>query len=86
MNRLYTMSTSIRNVTDPTLRLLGPACTVKVYPGDNLMVHKSLDLAQPGDVVVVDAGASSMNAVLGDLISTKAAPRDRRVRGRRSDP
>jgi regulator of RNase E activity RraA len=75
MNRLYTMSTSIRNVADPTLRLLGPACTVKVYPGDNLMVHKSLDLAQPGDVIVVDAGASSMNAVLGDLISTKARHR-----------
>jgi len=39
------------------------------------MVHKSLDLAQPGDVIVVDAGASPMNAVLGDLISTKARHR-----------
>jgi regulator of RNase E activity RraA len=48
---------------------------VKVYPGDNLMVHKSLDVAQPGDVVVVDAGASMMNGVLGDLISTKARHR-----------
>ena len=52
--------------------MIGPACTVKVYPGDNLMVHKSLDIAQPGDVVVVDAGASAMNAALGSLISTKA--------------
>ena len=75
MNRLYTMVPSISNRTDPSLRLLGPACTVKVYPGDNLMVHKSLDLAQPGDVIVVDAGASPMNAVLGDLISTKARHR-----------
>ena len=48
---------------------------MKVFPGDNLMVHKSLDLAQPNDIVVVDAGGSSMNAVLGDLVSTKARHR-----------
>jgi regulator of RNase E activity RraA len=52
--------------------IAGPACTVKVYPGDNLMVHKSLDVAQPGDVIVIDAGGSRMNAVLGDLVATKA--------------
>jgi regulator of RNase E activity RraA len=75
MNRLYTMSSLIRNLTDPTLRIIGPACTVKVYPGDNLMVHKSLDIAQPGDVVVVDAANSGNTAVLGDLISTKARHR-----------
>jgi RraA family protein len=72
MNRLYTMSAAIRNVTHEHLRLVGPACTVKVYPGDNLMVHKSLDIARPGDVVVVDAGGSPMTAVLGDLVATKA--------------
>ncbi|MDY0331575.1 MAG: RraA family protein [Thiomonas sp.] len=75
MNRLYTMSPAIRSVTPEHLRIFGPACTVKVFPGDNLMVHKALDIAAPGDVVVVDAGGSSMNAVLGDLISTKARHR-----------
>jgi regulator of RNase E activity RraA len=39
------------------------------------MGHKSLDLAQPGDVVVVDASSSSLTAVLGDLVSTKARHR-----------
>ena len=39
------------------------------------MVHKSLDVARPGDIVVIDAHASSMNAVLGDLISTKSKHR-----------
>jgi regulator of RNase E activity RraA len=48
---------------------------VKVFPGDNLMVHKSLDVAQPGDIVVVDGRASTMNALLGDIISTKAKHR-----------
>jgi regulator of RNase E activity RraA len=48
---------------------------VKVFPGDNLMVHKSLDVAQPGDIVVVDGRSSTMNALLGDIISTKAKHR-----------
>ncbi len=75
MNRLYTMEPAIKPVTPRTLRLLGPACTVKVFPGDNLMVHKSLDLANPGDILVIDASRSMMTAVLGDLVSTKARHR-----------
>ncbi len=75
MNRLYAMNSDIRPYSDPSLRLVGPACTVKVFPGDNLMVHKALDLAQPGDVVVVDAASSTMNAVLGDTICMKSRHR-----------
>ncbi len=75
MNRLYTMVPAIRNVTADHLRILGSACTVKTFPGDNLMVHKSLDIAQPGDVIVVDASSSSLTAVVGDLVSTKARHR-----------
>jgi RraA family protein len=75
LNRLYAVTPEIRCLTEPRHQLIGPACTVKVFPGDNLMVHKALDVAQPGDVVVVDAGASRMNAALGDLISTKAKHR-----------
>jgi len=79
LNRMFTMSTAIQLQTDPSHRLLGPAVTVKVFPGDNLMVHKSLDIAQPGDILVVDASGSSLTAVLGDLVSTKA--RHRGIRG-----
>jgi RraA family protein len=75
LNRLYAVTPDIRSLTGPQHQLVGPACTVKVFPGDNLMVHKSLDIAKPGDIVVVDAGASRMNAALGDLISTKAKHR-----------
>lgn len=75
MNRLYTMVPAIKPVTAPHLQILGPALTVKVFPGDNLMVHKALDVAEPGDVVVVDASSSSLTAVLGDLVSTKARHR-----------
>ncbi len=75
MNRMFTMDPGIKPMTDPSLRILGSACTVKVFPGDNLMVHKSLDVASPGDVVVVDTSSSALTAVLGDLISTKARHR-----------
>jgi RraA family protein len=75
LNRMYALDPAIRCLTGCDHRLWGPACTVRVFPGDNLMVHKSLDVAKPGDVVVVDAGASPMNAVLGDLVCTKAKHR-----------
>jgi RraA family protein len=75
LNRLYSMDPAITSLTGSHHQLCGPACTVKVFPGDNLMVHKSLDVAKPGDIVIVDAGRSPMNAVLGDLVSTKAKHR-----------
>src|SRR5258705_10219380 len=75
LNRMYAVDQAIIRLTCSHHRLCGPACTVKVFPGDNLMVHKVLDVAKPGDIVVVDAHGSSMNAVLGDLISTKAKHR-----------
>jgi len=75
LNRLYAMDPAITCLTGKHHQLCGPACTVKVFPGDNLMVHKSLDVARPGDIVVIDAHASSMNAVLGDLVSTKSKHR-----------
>jgi RraA family protein len=75
LNRLYGVDCSIRRIAGPDRPLIGPAATVKVFPGDNLMVHKALDIAKTGDVVVVDAGGSMKNAVLGDIISTKARHR-----------
>ncbi len=75
LNRLYAVDPKIRLLTAPTHKICAPVCTVKTFPGDNLMVHKSLDVLEPGDVVVVDAGGSDSNAVLGDLICTKARHR-----------
>lgn len=45
--------------------MCGPAVTVRVRPGDNLMVHKSFDYAEPGDVIVVDAGGSLAQSIIG---------------------
>lgn len=74
LNRMYTMSPDIKNVVNRD-QLVGPAITVKVFPGDNLMVHKALDIAQPGDVIVVDAGGHTANAVFGDMVARKARHR-----------
>jgi RraA family protein len=55
--------------------LAGPALTVKCRPGDNLMIHKALDMAQPGDVIVVDAGGDLTNALFGEIMLATAVAR-----------
>jgi len=55
--------------------MAGVAITVKTRPGDNLFVHKAIDLAGPGDVIVVDAGGDLTNAIIGELMSGYAASR-----------
>ena len=48
--------------------LAGAALTVRSRPGDNLMLHKAIDLAVPGDVIVVDAGGDLTNSLMGELM------------------
>jgi RraA family protein len=52
--------------------LAGPALTVKTRPGDNLMIHKAIDMAQPGDVIVVDGGGDLTSALIGELMVSQA--------------
>ena len=56
-------------------RLAGPALTVKTRPGDNLMIHQALEMAQPGDVIVVDGGGELTTALIGELMTTYAISR-----------
>lgn len=53
----------------------GPACTVRIPPGDNAMVHLAADLAEPGDVLVV-AAESHRAAVWGELATRNAQQQD----------
>lgn len=53
--------------------LCGPALAVRTAPGDNLFVHKALDLAMAGDVIVVDAGGDLTNAIIGERMLAVAA-------------
>ncbi|WP_417722336.1 RraA family protein [Salipiger sp.] len=59
--------------------MCGPALTVRSRPGDNLMLHKAIDMAQPGDVIVCDSGGDLTNAIMGELMLAHA--RQRQVGG-----
>ena len=60
---------------DPSLVLCGVALTVRVRPGDNLMIHKALTLAQPADVIVVDGSGEVTQALVGGLMRLAALAR-----------
>lgn len=74
MNRMTAGGAALRPMHGGGV-LAGPAVTVKARPGDNLMIHKALDLAEPGDVVVVDAGGDLTNALIGELMVAHAESR-----------
>lgn len=48
--------------------LIGPALTVKVTQGDNLMFHYAMDLAKEGDIIVIDAGGNTSRAIFGEIM------------------
>lgn len=50
-------------------RLAGAAVTVSCQPGDNLMIHASMDVVQPGDVLVVTTTAESTDGMFGELLA-----------------
>ena len=54
------------------LSLCGVAVTVAARPGDNLMVHKALEVAKPGDIVVVNTNGNTTSAVFGELMCRTA--------------
>ena len=74
MSRLFGGGAGLRPMHrgDP---MAGPALTVKVRPGDNLMIHKALEIALPGDVLVVDGGGDLTNALVGEIMTSVAIHR-----------
>ena len=53
-------------------RLVGTAFTVRTRPGDNLAIHRALELVGPGDVIVVDGGGDETRALVGEIMKTIA--------------
>jgi RraA family protein len=74
MNRLFAGGAALRPM-HRSGNLCGPALTVRTAPGDNLLVHKAIDIAAPGDVIVVDAGGVLTQAIIGDIMSSLAEKR-----------
>jgi regulator of RNase E activity RraA len=52
----------------PKTRLAGTAFTVEVRAGDNLMIHAAMQLAKPGDVLVIDGKGDTTCALMGTIM------------------
>jgi regulator of RNase E activity RraA len=74
MSRMTAGGARLRPMHDGKF-MAGPALTVRTRPGDNLMVHKAIDMAAPGDIIVVDAGGDLTNAIIGEIMTTYAKSR-----------
>ena len=72
MNKFYTMDCGIRRMF-PCPRMFGPAVTVKVRAGDNMMLHKAIELVSPGDILVVETQGCNAYAVMGELMVSSMA-------------
>lgn len=68
MGRIAAIDAAIRPVGKTPL--LGTAFTVRVPQGDNLMLHAAMDLAKPGDVIMIDAGGFENRSIFGELMAT----------------
>lgn len=71
MGRFNFMDPGIQSRTN--LPLCGTAVTVNARPADNLMIHKALQVAAPGEIVVVCTGGNVTSAVFGELMCHTAA-------------
>ena len=70
MSRLGAMDSGIRPIWNSP-RVIGSAITVWCHAGDNLMLHKALSLAVPGDIVVMNTQGTG-NSGFGELLATSA--------------
>lgn len=72
MHRLYCMRENITRFGQHKTWLVGTAVTVKVPDGDNVFLHKALDIAQAGDVIVVDGNGCTSRSLMGEIMFTYA--------------
>ena len=73
MGRFFCVGPEIKPYNN--VKLLGPAFTVRVPIGDNLLFHKAIDMAQPGDVLVIDGQGDVTRSLFGEIMATYAASR-----------
>ena len=68
MGRLCGMNPSIRLMSNPSEAIMcGVALTVKARPGDNMMLHKAMNMSMPGDVIVVSNEGERSRAIMGEI-------------------
>lgn len=68
MNRMNSMIADIKPIIED-VDIAGPAVTVQCIVGDNLIIHKAIYVAQPGDVLVVDVRGHKDTSVWGNVMT-----------------
>ncbi|MGX9363416.1 RraA family protein [Pantoea ananatis] len=69
MGRLCGMNPQIKLMSNPSGRIMcGVALTVKARAGDNMMLHKAMNISQPGDVIVISNEEERSRAVMGEIM------------------
>lgn len=68
MGRLYNSGSALKALNRRPL--LGPAFTVKLPQGDNLMLHYAMEIAKPGDILVVDGEGDLEHSLMGEMMAT----------------
>lgn len=79
MRTRNTLSHDIKPVLQGEHHIVGTAITVNSSVGDEILVHKAIEIAKPGDIIVVAGNANPYTAFWGGIMSTMAKVRD--VRG-----
>jgi regulator of RNase E activity RraA len=74
MARFGALDYRIRPVA-ATMRMCGPALTVRTRPGDNLVIYQALEVARPGDVLVISTYEHTSGSTIGDLVVNIARKR-----------
>ena len=70
---ILSLNSEIHLISSPDRPIMaGPALTVKARPGDNLMLHKALDMAQEGDVIVVSNDGDRTHSLMGEIMAVYA--------------
>ncbi|MBF4695033.1 RraA family protein [Fusibacter ferrireducens] len=68
------MNPSIKPIF-PNVKVVGPAFTLKITVNDSTLLHYSLDLIQPGDIIVIDRIGDDIYAPVGDVLALAAKTR-----------
>ena len=67
MEKMFAVESKIKPF-HPNPIMVGHAITIHCPPGDNLVLQKAIELAQPGDVLVMNAGGDTTQAPVGEIV------------------
>ncbi len=73
LGKVLTFENRVRPVVPLKEPVVGFAITVQVHPGDNILIMKAMEIAQPGDVIVISDQFDTNNSLIGGVMAEMAA-------------